>query len=229
MSFFGLNAHANIDEVFSQKEALFERLWDVSMNKVDISELDGELSADQWQTIKPKSKSIKEVAALIVRNIDTNEITLKNMSMGDKSSGTIYFGVKNNEEIIGRFHTHPFDYPSLSNLPFSPRDVVDLYTYNPKIQIKNDYFSVIKSGTKFFAMVIEDEALALSYFKSQEENAKINNKTIFDFMYKKFYSINKGSSIQEIQLNSLLLITEKSNVSGIGLFERENGNWKKLN
>jgi hypothetical protein len=229
MALFAIEARANFEEVFDLKATSFERLWQVSMNKLDVTDLDGELSESNWNSIRPKTKTVRETAALIVRNIETNEIKLKNMSMGDKSSGTIYFGVDKNEVILGRFHTHPFEYPSLQNLPFSPRDVVDLYTYNPKVQLKDGYFSLIKSGEKYFALIIENEELAISYFKQQEELAKKSQKTIFDFLYKKFYSINKGSSIQEIQLNSLLLITEKAENSGIGLFESENGNWKKLN
>lgn len=229
MGLFSFETHAGLEEAFPQKEAAFERLWEVSMNKLEVAELEGELHADHWDSIRPKTKSVREVAALVVKNLDTNEIKLRNMNMGEKSSGALYFNTNKNEVILGRFHTHPYEYESLKNLPFSPRDLVDLYTFNPKTQLKNDFFTLIKSGEKYFAMVIEDQERAVNYFKAQTELAKNDQKTIFDFLYKKFYSINKGSSIQEIQLNSLLLITDRTSTSGIGLFEITEGNWKKLN
>lgn len=224
----GLAQTSPLSEVLEKKHEFLNDLWSVSMNQKDVTELSGEISAENWDQIRPKSKSVKEVAALIVQDI-SGEIVLRNMNMGDKSSGALYFDIGPGETILGRFHTHPYEYASLSDMPFSPRDLVDLYMNNRDLQLKPNYFSLIRSGEKSFAFVITNPEVALTYYRTQEQLGKEQGKTLFDYLYKKFYSINRGSSIQDIQVNSLLLILGSSEASGIELLEISSRGIKKLN
>ena len=219
-----------LEIAFSSKKESLELLWAVSMNQLDVHSLENEMHAEHWDQIKEPSKQVKEVAALFVKT-DDKEIDLINFNMGDKTSVPLYFNTSSHQQIIGRFHTHPFEYSSLSDLPFSPRDFVDLYTFNKNLQLQDGYFSLIKSGTKYFAMIVVDSRKALDYFSNQELMAKSDGKTLFDFLYKKFYSLNRGKSIQEIQINSLRHIMGSYSESGIELLEIDglSHEWTLLN
>lgn len=219
----------NLEDVLNEKYEAFEALWNVSMNKVTIDSLEGELEHSRWQNTQTSSKTVKETGAVIIRHDKTGEIRLINLSVGGKSDVSLYLGNPAGTTIIGKFHTHPYEYDSLKDLPFSPRDFVDLYSFQRNLQLKNGYFSLIKSGRKYFALVVEDDEIALRFFRGQEKLARDQSNTLFDYLYKKFYSVNKGSSIQEIQLNSLLHIMNQSITSGIALYEFSIKGLTKLN
>jgi hypothetical protein len=219
----------NLEKAFTAKMGTLELMWKISMNRVELHSLDGELHADHWDHVAAPSKTVKEVAGLFV---STDEKTdLINFNMGDKTSVSLYFNTLPEQKIIGRFHTHPYEYESLGDLPFSPRDFVDLYLFNRKLQLQEGYFSLIKSGKKYFAMVVVDADKARSFFAEQEQLAKAQNKSLFDYLYKKFYSINHGRSIQEIQLNSLRHIMGSYTECGVELLEADESSpvWTLLN
>lgn len=225
MIIFPTASQAQLEESFEAKRDSFEKLWNVSMNRTEVEELTGEIHADRWDLIRPKNNSIKEVAALIVRSDETREIHLININMGTKAAGTISFSKPPGYTVLGRFHTHPYEYESLKNMPFSTRDLVDLYISRNKAKMFDGFFSLIKSGEKYYALVIEDVEMAMNAFKEKEALAKTERKTLFDYMYKKFYEVKKGSSIQEVQMNSLISIT----VPGIAIYETIDGDWRRLN
>ena len=144
-------------------------------------------------------------------------IQLRNVTLGSASSISISYQLESGDEWLGDFHTHPYDYESINDLPFSPRDFVNLM--QNKKMLRAGYFALIKSGPSFFAMEIIDPAKLQAFETEQKRLASESGLSIFDYVYKKFYSINRGQSIQEIQMNSLQLIMGDPAVSGVKLWK----------
>ncbi len=191
-----------------------EVLWDVSMKKLDVATL-AQYDHQAVDLTLGVLRSIRETAALIVRNND--QIILRNITIGSESSVSIPFGLKPGDEWLGDFHTHPYKYESLSDLPFSPRDFLGLL--ETKNMHKIGYVKLIKSGAKYFALEVRDPDKVKEYYQAQKLLADGQGQYLFDYLYKKFYSINRGQSIQEIQKNSLRLIMGSESESGIRFIE----------
>lgn len=144
-------------------------------------------------------------------------IQLRNVTLGSATSISISYQLETGDEWLGDFHTHPFEYESINDLPFSPRDFVNLMQ-NKKMH-KAGYFALIKSGPSFYAMEILNPVKLAAYEDEQKRLATESGLSVFDYVYKKFYSINRGRSIQEIQWNSLQLIMGDPEVSGVKLWK----------
>lgn len=84
---------------------------------------------------------------------------------------------------------------------------------------KQGYFALIKSEPSYFAMEVLDPTKLSEYEVEQKRLADVSGLSVFDYVYKKSYSINRGQSIQEIQMNSLSLIMSDPEVSGIKLWK----------
>lgn len=189
-------------------------LWDVSMKRANVSALT-QFDHEQFDLSLGVLKKIRETGAIIVRN--NGVIQLRNVTLGSASSISISYQLESGDEWLGDFHTHPYDYESINDLPFSPRDFVNLM--QNKKMLRAGYFALIKSGPSFFAMEIIDPAKLQAFETEQKRLASESGLSIFDYVYKKFYSINRGQSIQEIQMNSLQLIMGDPAVSGVKLWK----------
>lgn len=201
-------------EVLEATRNDLEVLWDVSMKRANVSALT-QFDHDQFDLSLGVLKKIRETGAIIVRN--NGVIQLRNVTLGSASSIGISYQLESGDEWLGDFHTHPYDYESINDLPFSPRDFVNLMQ-NKKMH-RAGYFALIKSGPSYFAMEILDPSKLAAYEAEQKRLATESGLSIFDYVYKKFYSINRGQSIQEIQMNSLKLIMGDPAVSGVMLWK----------
>lgn len=201
-------------EVLDATKDDLEVLWDVSMKRANVSSLT-QFDHGQFDLSLGVLKKIRETGAIIVRN--NGVIQLRNVTLGSASSIGISYQLKSGDEWLADFHTHPYDYESINDLPFSPRDFVNLM--QNKSMHKQGYFALIKSGPSYFAMEVLDPKKLSEYEVEQKRLANESGLSVFDYVYKKFYSINRGQSIQEIQMNSLTLIMGDPEVSGIKLWK----------
>ena len=184
-----------------------------------------ELVAEVYQSLSAEIEEIyvlsnatqkREYGGIIVKNEDS--YLLENITKGSSNSLSVYYGHSTEVTLAGEFHTHPYKYESLKNMPFSPRDFYNLHGYQNGSHIVQDYMSLIKAGEVYYAMVVEDVLQARAFWKNQDEIAKSKSKTTFDYLYKKYYSKNTGNDIIDIQINSLIYIMKGS---GIKLYKIE--------
>ncbi|MFO0007224.1 MAG: hypothetical protein ACK559_39530 [bacterium] len=88
-----------------------EVLWDVSLKRANVSALT-QFDHDQFDLSLGVLKKIRETGAIIVRN--NGVIQLRNVTLGSASSIGISYQLESGDEWLGDFHTHPYDYESIT-------------------------------------------------------------------------------------------------------------------
>ncbi len=227
--FITLNAFASaelVQRVYDSLNPANEIILQVSLGKMTKAEMLTELNLDPKNFKNNGDKKfIREFGGPII--LENNQIKVDNLFEGSSSSLAMEFSIKKNQKVIGEFHTHPYKYESLKNMPFSPRDFHNLYNYSNASHLVKDYISFIIAGDHSYAMVVEDPERALEFWKGEDRKAiEAGYEYTFDYLYKKYYSRNSGDEIIDIQINSLIYIMKGS---GIKLYRIKNYQIEKLN
>lgn len=191
-----------IDRLWTSVGKDAKLLYENSLGRISRSELPAELQT-RFQGTQHESTTKKrhEIGGVLVHALN-NEISLKALVEGNANGISISDGGFAPEVIAGQWHTHPWEYEQLKNMPFSPRDITNIYQYRNGETIRKGYVHLILSGEHSYSIEIIDPERAKQHFVEQEMLARADGKTIFDYLYKKFYSVNRGENMQEIQINS---------------------------